>query len=270
MCLVLLRMSAHPPARAQGMDSSKPEDKTSKAYLCPLCHHFLQAPVRLACTHAFCWGCITMYCLGLVQSSHDSSVDNGAASPAQMSQLQQGWAPLGEAGGVSQFSCPVCKQKQRLDLDNLNVDQNLARFVDKHSLQRGHSNADVSMTSSTSDVLTTPRSVKSDGSELDSSATEAPMTAQITDASSSAPEPPALTSKESNTSGVGPAQEPLLPPQQPRWYGKLSIVLDIDGTLIASFPPRRSPRLPASMRTHLVGAGSSLNPQGARWPSSLV
>jgi hypothetical protein len=32
---------------------------------------------------------------------------------------------------------------------------------------------------------------------------------------------------------------------------------------VAAFPLGRPPRLPAHMKTHLVGAGSSLNPQGA-------
>lgn len=40
------------------------------------------------------------------------------------------------------------------------------------------------------------------------------------------------------------------------------MLLDLDGTLVASFTPRRAPRLPGSMKTHLVGVGSSLNPGG--------
>lgn len=34
------------------------------------------------------------------------------------------------------------------------------------------------------------------------------------------------------------------------------------GTLISSFTPKRAPRLPPGMRSHLVGVGSSLNPAG--------
>lgn len=40
------------------------------------------------------------------------------------------------------------------------------------------------------------------------------------------------------------------------------MLLDLDGTLVSSFTPRRAPVLPASMKTHLVGVGSSLNPAG--------
>lgn len=44
--------------------------------------------------------------------------------------------------------------------------------------------------------------------------------------------------------------------------GRLTVLLDLDGTLISSFTPRRAPVLPRSMKTHLVGVGSALNPAG--------
>lgn len=44
--------------------------------------------------------------------------------------------------------------------------------------------------------------------------------------------------------------------------GRLTVLLDLDGTLISSFTPSRAPVLPPSMKTHLVGVGSSLNPGG--------
>jgi hypothetical protein len=50
--------------------------------------------------------------------------------------------------------------------------------------------------------------------------------------------------------------------QAPCHAGRLTVLLDLDGTLISSFTPRRAPALPRSMVTHLVGVGSSLNPAG--------
>lgn len=44
--------------------------------------------------------------------------------------------------------------------------------------------------------------------------------------------------------------------------GRLTVVLDLDGTLISSFTPRRAPRLAPGVTTHLVGRGSQLNPNG--------
>lgn len=44
--------------------------------------------------------------------------------------------------------------------------------------------------------------------------------------------------------------------------GKLVALLDLDGTLVSSYTPRRAPKLPSTMVTHIVGKGSSLNPHG--------
>ncbi|GFH09222.1 uncharacterized protein HaLaN_04325 [Haematococcus lacustris] len=44
--------------------------------------------------------------------------------------------------------------------------------------------------------------------------------------------------------------------------GKMTVLLDLDGTLVSSFTPKRAPRLPAYIKTHVVGLGSKLNPQG--------
>jgi len=39
---------------------------------------------------------------------------------------------------------------------------------------------------------------------------------------------------------------PLLPPQRPEHKGRLTICLDLDGTLVTTFTPKRAPLLPAS------------------------
>lgn len=44
--------------------------------------------------------------------------------------------------------------------------------------------------------------------------------------------------------------------------GRLTVVLDLDGTLISSFTPRRAPRLPSGITSYTVGRGGRLNPQG--------
>ena len=43
---------------------------------------------------------------------------------------------------------------------------------------------------------------------------------------------------------------------------RLTVVLDLDGTLISSFTPRRAPRLPSDMTSYIVGRGGKLNPGG--------
>jgi hypothetical protein len=244
-----------------------------KLLLCSICLSHLTAPVQLSCSHAFCWGCITMYRLSVLQSNQEgppvdadvtearrSVHSNVAAAP--MNQLHHGWAPLSDdMQALRQFSCPVCQQGQELDLDTL------AAFVDQHHTLRKKSTEhmrggqqNTSPASSTSEVLTTPRSSVA---HLDSSETDGPSAElaaiQEVPLRDSQPLP---SSKGSSCDTSAEPADALLPPQPPHMRGKLSIVLDIDGTLIASFPPRRALRLPPHMVTHLVGVGSALNPQG--------
>lgn len=44
--------------------------------------------------------------------------------------------------------------------------------------------------------------------------------------------------------------------------GRLTVVLDLDGTLVSSFTPARAPRLPAGMESYIVGRGARINPNG--------
>lgn len=44
--------------------------------------------------------------------------------------------------------------------------------------------------------------------------------------------------------------------------GRLTVVLDLDGTLISSYTPKRAPRLPPGYTTYVVGRGGRLNPGG--------
>jgi RNA polymerase II subunit A small phosphatase-like protein len=62
-------------------------------------------------------------------------------------------------------------------------------------------------------------------------------------------------------SGIS-SRPPLLPPQLPEHRGRLTVCLDLDGTLVTTFTPKRSPSLPPSMVTYIVGKGGKLNPSG--------
>ena len=50
--------------------------------------------------------------------------------------------------------------------------------------------------------------------------------------------------------------------QTPQLKGRMTVVLDLDGTLISSFTPSRAPRLPPGMVSYVVGRGQKLNPGG--------
>jgi len=55
---------------------------------------------------------------------------------------------------------------------------------------------------------------------------------------------------------------PLLPPQLPEHRGRLTVCLDLDGTLVTTFTPKRAPSLPPLMVSYIVGQGGRLNPAG--------
>jgi carboxy-terminal domain RNA polymerase II polypeptide A small phosphatase len=261
------------------MQELHPEVDQALDYQCPICLQQLQAPVVLNCSHSFCWGCITMYCLGKLQDAVNSgppdATDKGAAvaqdaantadvAPAKMALLHQGWAPsaAGARSAIdgdtsSRFQCPVCRKLQTLDLDTLNVDENLHAFVSQLA-ERRSGEPSRSLTSSR-----TPSVTPSPPTGMAPLVTNvAAARGAVTDAAA-----PCVAAKAAAATAAAPTSSAvslLLQPQSPRRRGKLTIVLDLDGTLIASFPPRRAPALPPSMHSHLVGQGSSLNPQGAR------
>lgn len=58
-------------------------------------------------------------------------------------------------------------------------------------------------------------------------------------------------------------KSPLLPPQSDAMRGRMTVVLDLDGTLISSYSPNRAPLLgSADLVSYVVGRGSQLNPDG--------
>ena len=129
---------------------------------------------------------------------------------------------------------------QVLDVESLQIDQHLATFIDglRASLSTGAA-PDSSRSMDTSGTII--GAVSQPPSSLTLSA---PMEA--------------LPGKQATAASPWG----ILPPQAPQHAGRLTVLLDVDGTLISSFTPRRAPRLPASVRTHVVGVGSKLNPQG--------
>lgn len=300
--------------RMQATQGGAQPASASSNYQCPICLQLLAAPVKLSCMHAFCWGCITMYCLGVLQQSRSAVPDAGCSAhsvtadgdnasndaaqhapgsaassdsgrgdgatvtTAPMAQLTQGWAPAADLEQVSQFACPVCQRRQPLDLDNLTVDHTLAALVRRQGSASTNTlgaqpGGQQSMDMSTTTAVSTPSTPRSEAS-ADVREVPAEAAAQAAPAIPLPPARPAELSVSSASSEVSSAEmaalcpEPppkaLLPPPAPEHEGRLHIVLDIDGTLVASFPPRRAPQLPPHVRTHLVAEGSSLNPQGAQ------
>jgi len=56
--------------------------------------------------------------------------------------------------------------------------------------------------------------------------------------------------------------EHLLPPRAPEDAHKMTVLLDMDGTLLSSYSAVRQPRLPPGLNTFVTGKGGKLNPGG--------
>ena len=79
----------------------------------------------------------------------------------------------------------------------------------------------------------------------------------------SATPPTTLTPREEPSTQPRSLLPPsLLPPQRPEHRGRLTVCLDLDGTLVTTFTPKRAPSLPPSMTAYIVGRGGTLNPSG--------
>lgn len=74
-----------------------------------------------------------------------------------------------------------------------------------------------------------------------------------------------MESQESIPMDISMAEEQttyLLPPQRYEFNNKLTLCLDLDGTLVTTLNPKRAPVLPESAVSYVVGVGGKLNPGG--------
>jgi len=204
-------------------------------YTCPVCLDTLHNPVVLTCAHRFCWGCLVAHCTTHRDSSLCADPKDDLAAVTSYRVLEK---LATEPESPAFFPCPVCRKPQLLDIDTLQVDSYLEQFIENLE--------------AISNVTVSPPLL---------STSPAPATATL-------PARDASTAHQELSLMLG-LLEPVLQqrwgiiaPQPAEHQGKLCVMLDLDGTLVSSFTPKRAPRLPAYVRTHIVGMGSKLNPQG--------
>lgn len=285
-------IAAREVARATSNSAAPFTATFEEEYQCPICLELLRSPVVLSCAHRACWGCLVAYCSAVRNAQLESQMadghrdeepskarqidfqtDQGSRPPSPTTVVKpavwEGEASDDESVTVATFCCPCCRQDQLLDLDRLSVDPHLDAYVKKLSAEReaserGHAKPVLAAISSAPiainamavaaisvpepmDIDPTPKAVLAIAAE----AQPAPFPATVQ-------QPHAVVAHEPN---VKP-DEPLLPPVSKEYTSRLVVCLDLDGTLVTTFTPKRAPSLPPSAVSYIVGKGGRLNPGG--------